>query len=100
MRHRRCDEAGTRLITGMYLHLRGPVKSHYLEWLRDAHPDLVRQHQADYATSAYAPPDAQKRLSKTIQRLVEKHGGPPRDRTWAPVDRDSGPSVEQLRLTV
>ena len=93
-------EAGARFISGMYLHLRGPVKNHYLAWLDSTHPELLRQHQAGYATSAYAPPEEQRRLSETIQKLVDKYGGPGRDRTWAPVDRDPGPDSEQLSLAV
>ena len=93
-------EAGARFIAGMYLHLRGALKDHYLNWLRDTHPHLLRQHQPDYATSAYAPTDAQQRLSETIQQLLDKHGGPTRDRTWAPVERESGPDTEQPRLGI
>lgn len=92
--------ADARFIAGMYLHLRGPLKAYYLDWLANEHPHLVRRHQQGYATSAYAPPDAAKRLSETIQKLVEKHGGPTRDRTRAPkTDVDDNRS-EQLRLIV
>ncbi len=92
--------ANARFIAGMYLHLRGPLKDHYLDWLAMAHPDLVRRHQATYATSAYAPPDAQRRLSELINSLVAKHGGPRGDRTWARAEHDSPPDTEQLRLTI
>ena len=93
-------ESGARFIAGMYLHLRGQVKGHYLDWLSEAHPELVRRHQSGFATSAYAPPDAQRRLAETIQRLVEKHGGPGRDRTWAATEGDTRPDGEQLTLAV
>ena len=92
--------ANARFIAGMYLHLRGPLKDHYLDWLADSHPDLLRRHQSGYATSAYTPADASKRLSETIQRLVEKHGGPTRDHTWARVEPDGSPNCEQLTLAV
>ena len=92
--------AGARFIAGMYLHLRGPLKNHYLNWLSANHPDLVRQHQARYATSAYVNSSDQRRLTETIQTLVDKHGGPTRDRTWAPLEPDLQPTSEQLHLAI
>jgi DNA repair photolyase len=92
------SEAGARFIAGMYLHLRGPLKAHYLEWLARSQPYLLRRHQQSYATSAYAPADAPKRLTETIQLLVEKHDGPVTDRTWAGKERESEPDTEKLQF--
>ena len=92
--------AGARFIAGMYLHLRGPVKEHYLQWLSAAHPRLVRRHRTGYAASAYAPPDAQQALGELIGDLVRRHGGPTGPRTWEATDPDRAPAVEQLDLGV
>ena len=93
--------AGARFIAGMYLHLRGPLKGHYLDWLAAARPELVRRHAGAYANSAYAPTDAQQHLSDLIRSLVEKHGGPTSDRTWSPRENAAAVSqAEQLTLRI
>ena len=40
-----CADAGAVSISGVALHLRGPVRGHYLDWLQGVRPDLVRLHR-------------------------------------------------------
>ncbi len=69
-----CVEAGARSISTILLHLRPGVKEHYLGWLGDARPDLLARYDELYPR-AYAPKDAQRRLSALVAQLVERHGG-------------------------
>ena len=40
-----CAAAGAVSIHGVALHLRGPLRAHYFDWLGGARPDLVRLHR-------------------------------------------------------
>ncbi len=93
-------EAGARFIGGMYLHLRGPLKRHWMDWLAEHRPDLLGRYADAYATSAYAPADAQRHLSALIRSLVERQGGPGPDRTWRTEPDEPAETSEQLTLGV
>ncbi|MDX6680764.1 MAG: hypothetical protein QOG94_803, partial [Solirubrobacteraceae bacterium] len=54
-------EAGATGVGGIALHLRGPVKQLFFDWLRDYRPDLVPLYEKLYARGAYAPPDERRR---------------------------------------
>ena len=93
-------DAGARFISGMYLHLRGPLKGHWFDWLAEQRPDLLRQHGSLYNGRAYVPDADQRRLSRLIRTLVEKHGGADPDRTWTTEDPDDQPTSTQLELGI
>ena len=69
-------EAGARFIAGSHLHLRGPLKDHYFQWIEAEYPDLTRYYRQEYGRRSYASPAIRKRLGGLIHRLVAAHGGP------------------------
>lgn len=73
---RACVDAGARPIASILLHLRPGVKEHYMGWLAEARPDLVRRHEELYPRS-YAPRPEQDRVARLVSELVERHGGRP-----------------------
>ena len=73
-------EAGARFITGSYLHLRGPLKDHFQEWVEREYPHLMRHHRHLYGNRSYAPAAMRKRLGGLVGHLVAKHGGPAKKR--------------------
>jgi DNA repair photolyase len=48
-------DAGATSIGGIGLHLRGEVRSVFMEWLKSYRPDLVEQYEELYARGAYLP---------------------------------------------
>ena len=94
-----CVEAGARPISTILLHLRPGVREHYLGWLGEARPDLVPRYDELYPR-AYAPKDAQERVSKLVAQLVERHGGrttrPEHARTKSP-PRPKAPTAKAAR---
>src|SRR5690606_13187455 len=48
-------EAGATSIAGIGLHLRGEVRSVFMEWLKSYRPDLVERYEELYARGAYLP---------------------------------------------
>ena len=48
-------EAQARFITGSYLHLRGPLKDHYLGWVEQEYPHLMRHYRHVYGERSYGP---------------------------------------------
>jgi len=67
-------EAGARSVGGVALHLRGEVRQVFMDWLRDARPELVPRYRELYRRGAYAPVEERRRLSQLVKR-----GQPPRD---------------------
>ena len=61
-------EAGATGIGGIALHLRGPVKDLFFDWLRSYRPDLVEMYERLYARGAYAPAAERQRLALLLQR--------------------------------
>jgi DNA repair photolyase len=94
-------DAGAAVIAPIALHLRGPVRDHYLSWLAGARPELVGATRALFR-GAYQPPAERDALSRRVRELVDKHGG--RRRTEEPSSwrmADTAPDVpepEQLAL--
>jgi DNA repair photolyase len=86
-------QAGATSIGGVALHLRGEVRTVFMDWLRSQRPDLVPRYEELYRRSAYAPREERERLA----RLVRRGGSPSafRLRGRAPVDE---PSSEPLEL--
>ncbi len=95
-------DAGARFVTGSYLHLRGPLKNHYLRWADAEYPHLSRYYRHTYGKRAYASSAMRKRLGGMIGRMVAAHDGPPRRRTSRNRrDTRSEPAEpEQLTLTL
>lgn len=68
-------EAGAVSVGAVLLHLKRGVREHYLDFLADAHPELVPMHRRSYRNRTYAAASAQQELTATIRRLVAAHGG-------------------------
>ncbi len=93
-------QAGATSIGGVTLHLRGEVRTVFMDWLRSQRPDLVSRYEELYRRRAYAPADERARLA----RLVRRGGAPSAFRLRAPSDEyttiESGanPSSRQQSL--
>jgi DNA repair photolyase len=84
-------QAGATSIGGVALHLRGEVRTVFMDWLRSQRPDLVPRYEELYRKRAYAPQAERERLARMVRR-----GGAPsafRIRGPTPVDK---PSSEAL----
>jgi DNA repair photolyase len=95
-------DAGATVIAPIALHLRGPLRDHYLGWLAEARPELLAGTRRRYR-GAYAPAPERDALSARVRELVAKHGGGRRDRSgwsWRAPDPAPEPDdrAEQLSL--
>lgn len=70
-----CVAAGARSISAITLHLRPGVREHYLGWLGEHRPDLLRRYRELYRRGAYAPQEFQARISENVARAIDRHGG-------------------------
>ncbi len=80
-------QAGATSIGGIALHLRGEVRTVFMDWLRSQRPDLVPRYEELYRKRAYAPQAERERLARMVRR-----GGAPsafRLRSRAPVHEPS-----------
>ena len=91
-------EAQARFISGSYLHLRGPLKDHYLGWVEQEYPHLMRHYRHVYGERSYAPAGMRKRLGGLVRHFVSKHGGPVKERGRRKTRRAGRASEEQLAL--
>jgi DNA repair photolyase len=66
-------QAGATSIGGIALHLRGEVRTVFMDWLRSQRPDLVARYEDLYRGRAYAPREERERLARMVRR-----GRPPR----------------------
>jgi len=62
------QSAGATSISGVALHLRGTVRNVFMDWLKDARPDLVPRYERLYSGRAYAPERERKRLAALVRR--------------------------------
>jgi DNA repair photolyase len=62
------QEAGATSIGGVALHLRGEVRQVFMEWLKDARPELLERYRELYRGGAYAPPEERRRLAAMVRR--------------------------------
>jgi DNA repair photolyase len=69
-----CAEAGAQSISAVALHLRGAVRSHYLDWLQSERPDLVRLHRERFRRGAYQE-DAERERVEGIVRMAARRCG-------------------------
>jgi DNA repair photolyase len=81
-------EAGATNIAGVALHLRGEVRTVFMDWLRSQRPDLVPRYEELYRRRAYAPREERERLGRMVRR-----GGAP-GRFWQVRPRSGEDSVE------
>jgi DNA repair photolyase len=95
--------AGAAVVAPIALHLRGPLRDHYLGWLAGARPELVEPTRRRYR-GAYAPARDRDALSARVRELVDAHGGrgAREDEGWSwrtpdPIPESDGGS-RQLRL--
>jgi DNA repair photolyase len=61
-------QAGATSIAGVALHLRGEVRTLFMDWLEAQRPDLVPRYQALYRRRAYAPREERARLAGLARR--------------------------------
>jgi DNA repair photolyase len=61
-------QAGATSIGGVALHLRGEVRTVFMDWLRSQRPDLVPRYEQLYRRRAYAPQAERERLARMVRR--------------------------------
>jgi DNA repair photolyase len=83
-------EAGATNVAGIALHLRGEVRTVFMDWLRSQRPDLVPRYEELYRRRAYAPREERDRLGRMVRR-----GGAP-GRFWQVRPRPGEDTVEDL----
>jgi DNA repair photolyase len=61
-------QAGATSVAGSALHLRGEVRTVFMDWLRAQRPDLVERYEELYRRRAYAPREERRRLARMVRR--------------------------------
>jgi DNA repair photolyase len=88
-----CAEAGAVSITGVALHLRGPMREHWFDWLARARPDLVRLHRARFRRGAYQEDVERERVEEVVRDAARRCGVTGRERYRArPESAVGGPA--------
>ncbi|MGH2871164.1 MAG: LAGLIDADG family homing endonuclease [Solirubrobacteraceae bacterium] len=59
-------EAGAAYVSGIALHLRGPVRGLFMQWLEQHRPDLVERYRELYRAGAYMPAVERRRLAALV----------------------------------
>lgn len=67
-------DVGASSVTTIPLHLRGPVKPWFMEWLARERPRLVAPYRRLYGRGAYVPREYGRWLDERARRLRRKHG--------------------------
>ncbi|MGB9112707.1 MAG: radical SAM protein [Acidimicrobiales bacterium] len=65
---RACKDAGATSVHAIALHLRPKVREHYLGFLADRRPDLLKLYRQRFPTGSYQPAEAQSRIAATVAR--------------------------------
>ncbi len=60
-------ENGATGVSGIALHLRGDVRTVFMDWLRSYRPDLMDRYEELYARGAYAPRAERERLMALVR---------------------------------
>ena len=91
-------DAGATVVSPIALHLRGPLREHYLGWLAGARPELLEPTRRRYR-GAYAPASVRDDLGDRVRELVDRFGGVRRtDRArWGPRVASADPAPERER---
>jgi DNA repair photolyase len=69
-----CAAAGADSIHGVALHLRGPMRAHYFEWLAGVRPDLVALYRSRFAHGAYQSETERDRIDGIVRAAAVRHG--------------------------
>jgi DNA repair photolyase len=69
-----CAEAGAVSIHGVALHLRGPMRAYYLEWLAGVRPDLCALYRSRFARGAYQDSAERDRIETIVGKAALRHG--------------------------
>jgi DNA repair photolyase len=92
-----CAEAGATSIGGVGLHLRGELKSIFLDWLRQYRPDLLPRYERLYERGAFLPAAERRRLQGLVRR-GRKEAAPARSVRRVP-QSSSKPATEPEPIT-
>ncbi|MGA2452849.1 MAG: LAGLIDADG family homing endonuclease [Solirubrobacteraceae bacterium] len=94
-------QAGATSIAGSALHLRGEVRTVFMDWLRSQRPDLVPRYEELYRRRAYAPREERVRLARLARR-----GGAPgafwrsNPRPYEAADADEGTDAGGATISI
>jgi DNA repair photolyase len=80
-----CQDAGAAWIAASYLHLRGPLREHFMSWLRAEEPGLVESYLDLYGRS-YVSSVRSRQLAAVVAEVR-----PPRRRSAVPKPPDAAP---------
>jgi DNA repair photolyase len=67
-------EAGAVSVTGVALHLRDPMREHYLNWLAGVRPDLSALHRARFRSGSYQEQSERDRIAELVHTTARQHG--------------------------
>jgi DNA repair photolyase len=85
-----CAAAGAVSVSGVALHLRGPLRGHYLDWLESQRPDLVGVHRVRFRRGAYQPDEERERIASVVREAALRCGVTGRDRYRGARSRQTG----------
>ena len=85
-----CAAAGAVSVSGVALHLRGPLRGHYLDWLEGQRPDLVGVHRVRFRRGAYQPDEERDRIEGVVREAALRCGVTGRDRYRGVRSRQTG----------
>jgi DNA repair photolyase len=69
-----CAAAGAASIHGVALHLRGPMRAHYQDWLAGVRPDLSALYRQRFARGAYQPQEERDRIDEMVRVAATRCG--------------------------
>ncbi len=75
-----CADAGAVSVAGVALHLRGPMRAHYLDWLGRERPDLLGVHRVRFRRGAYQPDVERARIEGIVREAALRCGVSGRNR--------------------
>jgi DNA repair photolyase len=78
-----CAQAGAVSIHGLALHLRGPMRAHYTDWLKNNRPDLAALYAERFRRGAYQPQTDRDRVAELVRQAARDCGVTGRD-SYAP----------------
>jgi DNA repair photolyase len=90
---RACKEAGATSVHAIALHLRPKVREHYLGFLADRRPDLLRLYRQRFPSGSYQPSEVQRRIAATVARAFGD-SSPRADFAPAP-QTDARPAIDE-----
>jgi DNA repair photolyase len=67
-------DAGAVSVSGVALHLRGPMREHYLNWLAGVRPDLSALHRARFRSGAYQAQSERDRIAEVVRTAARRSG--------------------------